>query len=450
MKYLIPVVALLFSFGVFAQGGTESAAKSYSFNLNEAIAHALEHNAKVINAGRDIEISRKKKWETTAAGLPQINAGIDYQYNMEIQKSVVPAEFFGGQPGEFTEVAFGTKQSAIARSTLSQLLFDGSYIVALQASKTYLKYYQNAKQKTDADVRETIINAYGTAVLTDESIKILQRNKQLVEKLLSDTQETFKNGLIEEENVEQLQLTLASIQSNLNNVTRLKNISYNMLKYELGLEIQDQLTLTQTLDQLALDSVATSLAATNFDVKQNIDYKILENFNEQKRLEYKLERSRALPSLAASVNFGYNTFSNNFSFFEQQQRWLNYSFVGVSLNVPIFSSLARSARTQQAKIAIDQAKTQLVAAEQALQVQFAKAKSDFDLAVEEFQTAKKSLDLAERIERKQQIKFVEGLSTSFDYNDAQKQLYSAQQSFLQTMSDIINKRSALERVTSSN
>ena len=112
---------------------------SYSFSLQQAIDHALEHNYSSINANRDIASAKQKKWETTAAGLPQINASVDYQNNFELQKSVVPAEFFGGNPGEFAEVAFGTKQNMNARASLSQLIFDGSYIVALQASKTYLR-----------------------------------------------------------------------------------------------------------------------------------------------------------------------------------------------------------------------------------------------------------------------------------------------------------------------
>ena len=53
--------------------------------------------------------------------------------------SLIPAEFFGGNPGEFAEVIFGTQQSATATATLNQLLFDGSYIVGLQSAKVFLE-----------------------------------------------------------------------------------------------------------------------------------------------------------------------------------------------------------------------------------------------------------------------------------------------------------------------
>ena len=451
MKKLFIIPLFVFALTANAQVSTSNqlvnqAPKSYSFNLEQAISHALTNNYSVINAGRDIDASKEKKWETTAAGLPQINAGLDYTNNFVLQKSVVPAEFFGGNPGEYAEVAFGTKHNMVARSTLSQLIFDGSYIVALQASKTYLKYYENAKVKTDTEIKEAVINAYGNVLLAQESISILEKNKGTLEKTLSDTKATFTNGLIEEESVEQLQITLTSINSTLNYNKRLVEVAYKMLKITLGIDINDDLKLTDSLDNLTVSNLDLAFAKNEFAVKDNVNYQMALNFQEQRELELKLQKSKALPSLSANVNFGYTAFKDEFQFFTQNQNWFNYSNVGVSLNVPIFSSLARSSRTQQAKIALDQAKTQLSEAEQKLKLQFAAAKSDYEFSIEEYATAKSNLSLAERIERKQQIKFTEGLSSSFDYNDAQRQLYTGQQNYLKSMVDVINKKAALEKI----
>jgi outer membrane protein TolC len=146
------------------------------------------------------------------------------------------------------------------------------------------------------------------------------------------------------------------------------------------------------------------------------------------------------------VNFGYNAFANQFAFFTPSQKWNNFSNLGIGLNVPVFSSLGRSAKTQQAKIAFEQAKTQLTETEQKLKLQYANAKSEYEFSMEEYATAKTNLNLAERIEKKQQIKFTEGLSSSFDFSEAQRQLYAAQQNYLQSMVNIINKKAALEKI----
>lgn len=438
MKKLILITILTFALSAKSQESVQN----HSFSLEEAITHALTNNYSAINAGRDIEVAKKKKWETTAMGLPQISAGLDYQNYLK--QPVILADF--NQDGTNEEFFFGTKQNVSAKATLNQLIFDGSYIVALQASKTYLKFYQNAKEKTDVEIREMVINSYGNVLLAEESIAILERNKSTLEKTLFDTKETFKNGLIEEENVEQLQITLASINSSLNNTKRLKEIAYKMLKINLGIEINNNLKLTDKLDNLTKNNLDLALSQSEFDITNNVDYLMGLNFQDQKKLELKLEKSKALPSLNAFVNYGVTANNDEFKYLSDNQKWFDSSLLGVSLNVPIFSSLARSARTQQAKIAFEQAKTKLTETEQKLKLQYENAKSQYEFSIEQYDTSKNNLSLAERIEKKQQIKFTEGLSSSYEFSEAQRQLYAAQQNYLQSMIDVINKKAALEKI----
>jgi outer membrane protein len=440
------LITLLF---VLTIGASAQQAKNYSFNLQQAIDHALKYNYTAINAGRDIESSKQKKWETTASGLPQISGSVGYLNNFIFTQQGVSGNAFNpeGDPNQVNTIAFGTKHSVNSQLTLSQLIFDGSYVVGLQASKAYLAYFVTAKKKTDADIREMIINSYGNVLLAEESIKILESNKTILEKNYNDINQIYKNGLGEEESVEQISITLASVKSNLSNVKRLKDISLKMLKINLGIEINDDLKLTDNLDDLSKSNLDTAFSKTEFNINNSTDYEVVTSLVTQKRLLLKLEKSKALPSLGAAVNFGYNAFSNQFTFFQGSQKWNNFSNLGVSLNVPLFSSFGRSSKTQQAKIAYEQAQTQQKEVEQKIKLLYEKSKSDFEFSIEEYTTAKSNLNLAERIEKKQQIKFKEGLSTSFEFSEAQRQLYTAQQSYLQSMVDIINKKAALEKLT---
>lgn len=418
--------------------------QSYSFSLQQAIEHALKNNYSVINADRDIEAAKKKKWETTTIGLPQIDANVNYLNNFKIQQNQFSVN------GQTTTLEFGNFNSMDASLKLSQLIFDGSYLVGLQSARTYLKISENAKVKTNQEIREIVINSYGNVLLADESIGILEKNKTILEKTVFETQQTYNNGLIEEENVEQFQITLASVKSSLENVKRQKAIALNMLKLVLGIELDEQLTLTDNLNNLAQNNVDLAILKEEFKVENNIDYQIGKNVEESNRLLLKLEKSKALPSLGASVNFGSNTFGSRFTMFNGDQKWYNYSNMGIGLNVPIFSSLGRSAKTQQAKIALEQSKTDLKETEQKLKLQYQKSKSDYEYSIEQLGTSKSNLNLAERIEGKQQIKFKEGLSSSFDLTKAQEQLYDAQQKYLQSLLDVINKRASLEKLINKN
>ena len=418
--------------------------ENYSFTLQEAIDFALENNITAINAAKDIEAAKQQKWETTATGLPQISATVDYNNWLKQQVSLIPAEFFGGNPGEFAEIAFGTKQTMNATATVRQLLFDGSYLVGLQSAKVFLEISKNAKEKTDLEVRKAVINAYGNVLLAEESVKILEKNKAVLQKNLDETTKIVENGLEEEESVEQLQITLSGIESSLNNTSRLKTLAYQMFNITLGLDINDNLVLKDSLETLTNQNIDLGLLNSEENIESTIDYKIAANDKRSKELLLKLEKSKALPSLSAFVNGSYIGNANSFDFLQKEQKWFGSSLLGVSLNIPIFSSLGRQAATQRAKINLEKANNQLSETEQILKLQIAQAKSDYQFAIEDFDNKKQNLKLAERIEQKNQTKYFEGISSSFDLRQAQTQLYSAQQEYLQAMLDVINKKAELE------
>ncbi len=438
-KKLLLIIILLPIFGFSQEIPT-------NFSLQEAINFALEYNRISINAERDIEAAKQQKWETTASGLPQISAKVDYQNFLKQQVQVIPAEFFGGNPGEFAEVIFGTKQSTSAFTTLKQKIFDGSYLVALQSAKVFLEISQNAKTKTDLEVRKSVINAYGNVLLAEESLQILQRNLDVLQKNLFETQKIFENGLGEEESVEQLQITLSGVESNLNRVDRMKTLAYQMLNINLGLDVNHNITLSDNLETLTRENISLSLLEANADAQSTIDYQIADNDKTTKELMVKLEKSKALPTLNAFLNGGYTAYSEDFTFVDKDQRWFGSSLFGVTLDIPIFSSGMRSAATQRAKINLEKAETDLKETEQKIQLQIASAKSDYQFAIEDYDNKKQNLKLAERIENKNQTKFFEGISSSFELRQAQTQLYTAQQEFLQSMLDVINNKAALETI----
>ena len=439
IKFLIIIFTLL-PFVGFSQDVPKS------FSLQEAIDFALQNNRTAINASRDIEAAKAQKWETIATGLPQLNATVDYQNFLKQQISLIPAEFLGGNPGEFAELTFGTKQNVSAFATLNQKIFDGSYIVGLQSAKVFLEISQNAKIKTDLEVRQAVINAYGNVLLSDEGVVILERNVDVLEKNLFETQKIFENGLGEEEGVEQLQITLSNIQSSLQNLNRLKILAYQMLNITMGLDVDNKTIISDNLETLTQQNITLGLLEADVNVENTIDYQIADNEKTTKELMVKYEKSKALPTLNAFLNGGYSGYSDKFNFTNGNQDWYGSSLFGVSLKIPIFSSGMRSAQTQRAQINLEKAETNLTETEQVLKLEIASAKSKYQFAIEDYENKKRNLRLAERIETKNETKFFEGIASSFELRQAQTQLYSAQQEFLQAMLDVINSKASLETV----
>jgi outer membrane protein TolC len=440
MKKITLLLLTLLSWPALAQEQTNG------YSLEEAITYALEHNYSSMNASRDLVDAQKQKWETIATGLPQISGTVNYQNQLKQQVIQLPGEIAGGEPGTFVEVVFGQPQQMIATGTLRQQIFDGSYIVGVQATKAFLDYSKNNKEKTDLEVRKAVVEAYGNVLLAQESVAILEKNKETLDKNLFETKKTFENGLGDEESVDQLRITLSSVENQLKNAKRLEVITLQMLNLMMGIPIETSTVLTENLDVLTQKQINFGLLDTDFNVENNIDYKLVYNLNEQRELELKLAKSRALPTLNAFINYGGQSFGDEFSFLRSGQQWFGFSTFGVDLNIPIFSSLGRNASTQRAKIAYEKAKTQLTEAQDQIRLQLESAKSDYILAIEEYETSKQNLGLAERIENKNQIKYTEGLATSFELRQAQTQLYTTQQEYLQSMVNVINRKTALETV----
>jgi outer membrane protein TolC len=423
--------------------------QTYSFTLEEAINFALENNYGAINADRDLLDAQKQKWETIATGLPQISGAISYQNQLKQPVSLLPGELAGQEPGTFIPIVFGQPQTANATATLKQQIFDGSYIVGIQAAKTFIAYSNNYKEKTDLEVRKAVVEAYGNVLLSQESITILEKNKANLEKNLFETQKLFENGLGDEESVEQLQITFSSVENQLKNSLRLQTITLQMLNLIMGLEIDTPIRLKENLSDLAQAQIRLELLEEDLLLDNNIDFKIVDNLNKQRELELKLQKSLALPTLNAFVNYGSTSFSDRFNFLSSDSDWFDSSVLGFDLSIPIFSSLGRSAKTARAKIALEKARTQKSETEQNIRLQHQTAKSNYLFSIEQYNTASENLALAERIEKKNEIKYSEGLATSFELRQAQTQLYDAQQGYLQSMVEVINNKTALETVLNS-
>jgi outer membrane protein TolC len=426
------------------------AQETYSFSLDEAIQYALENNYTVRNAALDIEAAEKQKWEATSYGLPQVDAGIEYQNWIKQQVSFIPSEIIGGDPGEFTPVIFGTKQNMNAKVTVNQLIFDGSYLVGLQSAKTFLMISNLAKEKTDQTIREAVINAYGNVVVAQETLEILYKNKEVLEKNLNETRILLQNGFAEEQDFEQQQITLSSIDNEINRSSRLEIISKQALNITLGIPIESEVELTENLERLALKSTDLQILYKEFEIENHVDFRIADNQVLSDELLVKYEKSKSIPSINAFVNYNTFQYGNNLIFFENfDDNWFDSSLFGLSMKIPVFSSLQRSSRTQQAKINLMQSEIDKYEVSQNLKLQVSTAKNKYQFSLDQFQTSKKNLALAESIAEKEQIKFFEGLSTSIDLTNTQNQLFGTQQDYIQSILEIIQSKVELENALNS-
>ena len=415
-----------------------------NLTLEDAISFALENNSEIKNAKLEIDKAYKQKWKTISIGLPQVKANFDYTNFLELPVSLIPAQFFGGQEGDFAEVSFGTEQNLVGSARISQIIFDGSYIVGVKAIKTYLELSNNALQKTNLEVEKSVNKAYLNTLLSNENINFIDKNIKNLKSTLRETKLLYKNGFVEEESVEQLKITLSELKSKRKFAYQFSLLSKDILKIYLGYEEQYELNLTSSLESIINYQVFEVPKIESWDINSNIDIKMANTNVESKKLLYKLEQSKSLPVLSSFISGAYTGNNNSFLFNKQNQKWFGSALFGINLKVPLFSSFKRSASSQMAKITYEQSKTKLEKAEQEIRVSAKNAKANYELAVNNLSVSKNNMSLAEKIETKNKIKFSQGMANSFELRQAQNQLYQTQKNYLDAIQNLVSKKVELE------
>ncbi|MFP4366701.1 MAG: TolC family protein, partial [Bacteroidales bacterium] len=237
-------------------------------SYQEALDYALKHSTEMQSARIDVEIAASNLWEVTASGLPQFDASANYQYNFRIQTQLVPAEFFGGEPGEFVEVQFGTEQNLTASATVSQLIFDGSYIVGLRAARIYRELTRQTLERSELDVRNQVSETYFIVLLSRDNLSIVKQNLSNLEQNLAETEEIMKAGFTDPINVDQLRLSVSNMQNRLQTMERQYENSKDLLKFQIGYDLEKEIELTDSLDQL----FNRMLVDTGTEIEEDFDH----------------------------------------------------------------------------------------------------------------------------------------------------------------------------------
>ena len=295
-----------------------------------------------------------------------------------------------------------------------------------------------------SQVRESIVKLYSLVVTLNEGIALLENNLENFKKDLFEVTELYENGFEEIENVEQIKITLAQAELSLLQTKKTQENQLNLLKLILGISLEDELILTTSIDDFIADNIIFSSSIDSFSEDQNIDVKISQNLFDTKRIEYRLEKSKQLPKLSGFISGTYTGYNNEFDFTSKAQNWFGSSVFGVKFELPLTNANKLNVSSQKAKIAMDQAATNLEEQKEKTRAEVQEKLNDYQLAVQSLSVNEKNMRLSMSIEEKNSIKYFEGLVTSFELRQAQLQLLDSQQKYLNSVLEIISVKTELE------
>ena len=286
----IKLLLIIFSVSGIAQKA------DLSFSLIQAIEYAQQNNATLKAADLQIKAAEEKKWETISIGLPKVDATIGYNNWIKQQVSLIPAAAFDNtqsiinvvnnyfdanqinnnvsQAEGLIPIRFGTKQSMDANLSLRQLIFDGSYFVGLKSVQIYVDIEEGLRNKTSVELKKSTTEAYGNVLLAKESIRIIKGNIEILKSTIKEVQKLYENGLTEEENLEQLQITLAILESSLKNNIIQEKGALQLLNLILGIDINKPIILSDDFEELIKNNLDLSIILNNNNIKKSADYLI--------------------------------------------------------------------------------------------------------------------------------------------------------------------------------
>lgn len=411
-----------------------TAASAFAFaqqtlSIDQAWQYALQNNVNAQKAKIDRVIADQKVKETTGIGFPQVDAQAKYTNNIKI-----PIVVFGGQA-----FPMGQKHNVTGGITVSQLLFNGSYLVGLQSAKAYRETAALAEEKTNISVKQGVLMTYAGILATDENLLTLQDNQKVLNKNLEDTKTTYKVGLTEYQNVEQLEYSAKNLETIISNLKRTRTKLEQGLKYLIGFPLDEQLVLTSSFDEIIQkNNVLVNSEFGSFD--NHVDYRLKQNQVKINELLLKLEKSKALPTLAAFYSANVNAMGEKLS----SLTW-NYPMLwGLQLDIPIFSGFQRHWKTEQAKLNLQKANLDLEDTRRNLANQARASYLDYENALASFNNAKALIELSSSIYKKQQIKFKEGMGTSMELSQAESQLYDAQRQYYEAALNLVQSKTNLD------
>jgi len=432
-KQIVLLVALILSGMMFA-----GAQEPQKLSLNEAVNMAMQFNTSMMNSKLDLEIARKKIRETIAMGLPHVDITSAYTFLPKVPS--IPANVFDPNAPEGQMMELGVKNQITADLTASQLIFNGAYIVGLQATKVYFDLTLQNNEKIRLDVIESVINTYHMIQITEEGRKILVQNLENIEKTLYEIGEMNKQGFVEKTDVDQLEVTANGVRNAISQIDSNLEMAYRLLKIQLGMQEAGTIQLTDELasnDSLTASSLA--LVGEQFSLERSVDYQLIETAQRVAKLNYKLAKSEYLPVLSGYYRHSEKLKSPFFDFAPKDM-------LGINLSLPIFSSGERMAKVAQKRYEVEKSENTRIFVSNSLIMQANQYQSDLKIKLEKLQIQKKTKELSDRIYQTTLEKYKEGLSSSTDLLAAQNQYLSNLTAYYQNIGDVLTAKSKLEKL----
>lgn len=410
-------------------------------SLKEAQSYAIDHNRAVITSKMDVDASRTALREMITNALPQINSSGNFTDNLKLMTTLLPGDFFN-KPGEKVPVTFGSKYNSGVTIQAGLALFNAPVYIGIESSKLARKLSEENLAKSELDTKEAVATAYYLILISEKSLTILDGNIANLKETLKSTRAMYKAGMAESTDIDQMVSNVTAVENQRSSMERTVELNYNLLRFQLGLSADSQITLAETLEAIAADINVEALLSQNFDQKQNVDYRLIDGQEKMSYLTLKSEKATLLPILSGFYTYGTNGMGDQLG----RLSWFPNSMTGFQISFPIFASGQRYHRIKQAQINFQKARITKEMVTDQLMLQEKQLRYNLVNANLQYLSQKDNIDVSKRVYASMENKYRQGVASSLELTQANTLYLQAENNYITSLMNLLQTRLALDKL----
>ncbi|MBK5278307.1 MAG: TolC family protein [Bacteroidia bacterium] len=463
MKRILPLLFVLLAFGSYAQ-------EAQSFTLDQCIEYALQNSINAKNAAIDQQIAAARVKETIGIGLPQVSGSASLVHNQKLPRffgtfnddpdafGFFPKNLANAKNGDILAAQnfFQLASSGNASMSISQLIFNGSYFVGLQAASTFKELATKSADQTKEQIILQVTKAYYGVLINKERTTLFTNNISRLDTLLRNTKALYQNGFAESIDVDRIRVAYNNLVSERDKFLNFNKLGTELLKFQMNFPANEQIEVVGKIQEVMVEPNLDSYKE-GWDYKNRPDFKTLEVNRRLQELNIKNRYAANIPTIAAFANLGYQTQSNNISgLFKTNSnvesgpligpdKWYNFSQFGLSASIPIFSGMQGRYKIQQEKLALQKIDNGFKALKNGIDLDIAQSSITFENAIKSLGAQKENQELAANIARITKIKYEQGVGSNIEVIDAENSLRQAQTNYYGAMFDAMVAKVDLDK-----
>jgi outer membrane protein len=403
----------------------------FHLSLQQSIQYALGNQPNVRNAKYEVGKANARVKEIVGMGLPQITGSINILDYEQIPTTLIPSQFFGGSAGTFEPIQFGTKYNATGELDASQIIFDGSYLVGVEASKTYKNLSTQSLTLANIQAVAAVTKAYYLALVNNWKLQMTKADVTRLKKLMDETEKMNEAGFTEKVDYDRIKVNYNNVKTLQTTMGRVLTLSYKMLKFQMGMPMNDSIALMDSLQTIPINPDLT--ADTSFKPNNRIEYTIAQTNLYGNRLQMRKDRYGYLPNLLLIGSINRVNQGETTDFFNGSQPWYPTALIGLKMNIPIFDGLQKNYRVQQDKYAMQESELQLNTLKESISLEIANSSTNLENALADLENQKENMQLAQSVEHDTKIKYEAGTGSNLEVVDAETSLTEAETNYYNSL-----------------